>query len=396
VSRLLLTGSGPELEGRVCKAFDGTLNGELRRADDPGGLLDWIAVEQPLVVAIGPSLSPDAALSLAGSIDRCHPEVVVVLLTEPGPDLWERALRAGVRDVIAPDAALPDVRAGFESAFDAGLRRRACRPAPEPERTSRVITVVSPKGGSGKTAIATNLAVGLAKLAPGQVVLVDLDLQFGDVANAMRLTPDQTIADAARAAAAIDETTIKAYLTAHPAECFALCAPNSPAEAEEVSVDHASRLIELLSGLFPYVVVDTAAGLDEWTLAALEASTDMVLLASTDVASARSIRKALDAFDLLGLTTQRRHLVLNRADARVGLAAADIESAVGTKVTVSVPSSRSVPLSMNQGIPILESAQRTPVSRALGELVNRLGALNAAAGPESATGSLLRRRKATR
>jgi pilus assembly protein CpaE len=127
----------------------------------------------------------------------------------------------------------------------------------------------------------------------------------------------------------------------------------------------------MLADEFRYVVMDTGAGLDEHTLAAMEASTDIVLVCGTDVASARGVRKALDTFDLLGFTTQRRHFTLNRADARVGLSTDDIEGTVGMAISVSIPSSRAVPLSMNQGIPLLEGAQKSPVSRPLGELVNR-------------------------
>lgn len=392
----LLTASGPELEGRVRDAFDAGLNGALRRDDDPKSLLDRIGVEQPFVVAIGPSLEAQAALELAGLIDREHPDVAVLLLTSPSPALWEQALRAGVRDVIAPDAALDDVRAGFERALESARRRRSTRSELPVESTSRLIAVVSPKGGAGKTAIATNLAVGLAKLCPGEVVIVDLDLQFGDVANALRLTPEQTMTDTARAGSTLNETSVKAYLTPHPSELFALCAPESPADADEISSEHAAALLGLLANEFRYVVVDTSAGLDEWTLAALEHATDIVLVAGTDVASARSMRKALDAFALLGITTQRRHFVLNRADARVGLGVADIEATVGIPTTVAVPSSRAVPLSMNQGIPLLEQTQRSPITRALGELVNRIGAVTTAAAPEPTGSSLFRRRKESR
>jgi pilus assembly protein CpaE len=260
--------------------------------------------------------------------------------------------------------------------------------------TQRTIAVVSPKGGAGKTAMSSNLTIGLAAIAQGDVVIVDLDVQFGDVANALRLSPEGTIADAIRVGAGLDITALKAFLTPHPSGALALCAPVSPADADIVGADDVVRILRLLAAEFRYVVVDTGAGLDEHTLAAMEAATDIVLVCGTDVASARGVRKEIDAFDLLGFTTQRRHLVLNRADARVGLDAGDIEGTVGMSISVAVPSSRSVPLSMNQGIPLLEGAQKSPVSRSLGELVNRFAA--APAGKESATTSRSRWRKESR
>ena len=402
MSGLLLTAAGDELELRLRKAFDGRLNGDLRRTMDPAVTLQAISEAQPLVVAIGPSITTESAIELAGAIDREHPDVAVVLMTSPTPQLWEQALRAGVRDIVAPDAPLGDVRASFDRALDSARRRRASHGVDLASgRESRVIAVVSPKGGAGKTAIASNLAVGLARLAPHQTVVVDLDLQFGDIANALRLTPELTIADSGRASGPLDATTIKAYLTPGPQNLFALCAPLSPAEADDVNDKHAQQVIQLLAEEFTYVVIDTSAGLDWMTLTAMDHATDAVLVAGTDVASARSMRKEIEAFDLLGYSDQRRHFVLNRSDARVGLGANDIAATVGMDASIEIPSARAVPVSMNQGVPILESAQKSPVSRALNELVNRIAiGANAQAGAvqaaESNGGARLRRRKENR
>ena len=121
-----------------------------------------------------------------------------------------------------------------------------------------------------------------------------------------------------------------------------------------------------------------------------------MLVGATDVASARAARKELEAFDALGLTAQQRHFALNRADARVGLSAGDIEATVGLKVDVSIPSSRAVPVSMNQGTAVLETDRRSSVGRAFGELVNRFHIAPQAPAGAPSSGGLLRRRKETR
>lgn len=397
MSGLLLTAVDDQLELRLRKAFDESLNGDLRRTEDIGLMLEDIAATHPLVVAIGPSVTTETAIDLAGSIDRAHPEVAIVLMTGPTPQLWEQALRAGVRDIVAPDAPLGELRASFERARDAAQRRRPSRGVESGAGpASRLIVVVSPKGGSGKTMIASNLAIGLAQLAPQEVVLVDLDLQFGDVATSLAVNPDQTIADSARAPGPIDTTSIKAYLTPHPRDLFALCAPASPAEADEVTGGHAKLVLSLLAEEFTYVVVDTSAGLDWMTLAAMEHATDVVLVTATDVASARSMRKVIEAFDVLGFTGPRRHFVLNRANARVGLSAADIAATVGMEAAVKIPSARAVPLSMNQGVPIMEGSRRSPVGRALDELVNRIAVDAMDRLPEPSRGTRFRRRKENR
>jgi pilus assembly protein CpaE len=145
-------------------------------------------------------------------------------------------------------------------------------------------------------------------------------------------------------------------------------------------------VLDLLAADFDYVVVDTAAGLDEHALAAADRSDDLVLVCVTDVPTVRGLRKAVDAIDMLGMTRQRRHLVLNRADDRVGLSARDVEATLGLGVDAAVPTSRSVPISMNQGSPLVESDPRSPVARSLTQFAQRL--IQAVPGaPPAATAS---------
>ncbi len=401
MSRLLLATSEAGWETRVRASYDHELNGELRSwggesdgVGDADGMLRAIEDHGARVVALGPGFDPDAALDAAARLDRERPDLCVLLVAEPTPELYRKALRVGVRDIVDPGAELDELRAAFDAAMATANRLGRRLESDTETETRRTIAVVSPKGGAGKTAVASNLTIGLAAMTNGDVVIVDLDVQFGDVGNALRLSPETTIADAVRAGDVLDITTLKAYLTPHPSGAYALCAPVSPADADAVGPDDVVRIIRLLASEFSYVVLDTGAGLDEHTLAAMESATDIVLVCGTDVASARGVRKAIDAFDLLGFTTQRRHLVLNRADARVGLGADDIEATVGMAVSVAVPSSRSVPLSMNQGIPLLEGAQKSPVSRSLGELVNRFA--ESSAGKDPAAGSRPRWRKESR
>jgi pilus assembly protein CpaE len=376
--RIILATPHAGYEQRVRRAFAENLNGELRRYDlEPGSVTpDQLALQlgdsSPDVVAIGPDVEVDVALALARQPELTRPEISVLLISEPTNELWQQALRSGVRDVIAPDAVDADVRAAFDRALEVATRSRhnlAGEPA-GPE-TGRVITVLSPKGGSGKTSVASNLAVGLALAEPNRVAVVDLDLQFGDVATALRLSPDHSIVDAARGPAALDAMELKSFLTAHPSNLWVLCGPELPADGDEVPAERVKAIVQALAQEFAYVVIDTGAGLDEHTLSVLDVSTDFVLVAAMDVPSVRSIRKEVDVLDQLGMTHQRRHLVINRADSKVGLDAGDVEAIVGQPVDVALPSSRMVPLSMNQGSPLVESQPRSPVARQLTTLIDR-------------------------
>lgn len=345
------------------------------------------------VVCLGPDLPDDVALAVAEAFDRDRPDCCVLLLAQSSPTVWEAALRAGVRDVVSPDVTDEALGRSLRNVLAVAERRRATiaqahNRAAEVE-ASRVITVLSPKGGAGKTTIATNLAVGLAKLHPGRVALVDLDLQFGDVASALQLTPEQTMADVVRAPRDFDATMLKVFLAPHSSGLYALCAPETPAEADDISSAHTSNVLALLRSEFAFVIADTGAGIDEHSLAAIEASSDVLLVGSMDVASVRSLRKELEALDNLGMTAQRRHLVLNRSDSKVGMDAGDIEAVLGMAIDVAVPSSRAVPVSLNEGAPVLEAQPRTPVARSLGQLVERF---SPAGPPASRSGVRLLRR----
>ena len=233
-------------------------------------------------------------------------------------------------------------------------------------RQSKVIVVVSPKGGAGKTAVSSNLAIALAQRHPGRVVAVDLDVQFGDLGLAMSLNAERTLAQLARAGQ-IDATTLKLHLTAGPHGLFVLAGAGDPVDADSIGHDHVARVLPMLAQNFDFVIVDTPAGLDELTLAALECATDLLLVSSLDVTSIRSLRKALDAFDHIGLSAQRR-LILNRADSKVGLDPSDAEDVMGMKIACSIPSSREIPLSLNLGTPVVISEPKSAVARQLQQL----------------------------
>jgi len=242
-----------------------------------------------------------------------------------------------------------------------------------PRATGKVIVVVSPKGGSGKTAVASNLAVALSQSHPGEVVAVDLDVQFGDLATALALQPERTLAELAHTVV-MNATTVKLALTPYD-DLFVLAGADSPVEADAVTHRHISTMLPLLAQEFGYVVVDTPAGLDDRTLAAIECATDLVLVPSLDVSSIKSLRKALDALDRIGVTAART-FVLNRCDAKVGLDIADVEEAVGMKAAVQIPSSREIPTALNIGTPVVKSLPKAEVSKRFQQLSRLLAPIS--------------------
>ncbi len=329
--------------------------------------------DHPDLVVLGPDSDLDTALHVAERLDADHPEVSVVLVAVPTASVLERAMHAGTRGVLAPDAEPGEIESVITRAITVAQRRRELvTPAVDTGPKNRIIPVLAAKGGSGKTTVSTNLAVSLAHEHPGEVVIVDLDLQFGDVASAFGLEPTHTFADIARQPGPIDITRLKTLLTPkQSAHLYVLAAPDSPAEADDLDPHMVADVIRLLATEFPYVVVDTAAGIDEFTLEVLDLASDLVLLASMDVPSVRAVAKEIDALEMLGLRNAEWHLVLNRASSKVGLTVEDIETTLGLEVDVRIPSSRSVPLSVNRGAPVSIQDRKSPVGRAFEELARR-------------------------
>ena len=248
-----------------------------------------------------------------------------------------------------------------------GVLVRADISAPQ-QHQAKVIVVLSPKGGSGKTAVTSNLAVALAQRHPGRVVAVDLDVQFGDLGTALALTSERTLGQLSRAAN-IDVTTVKLHLTPCGHGLFVLVGARDYADADSIRNTHVSAVLALLAQSFDYVIVDTPAGLDELTLAALEGATDLLLVSSLDVSSIRNLRKALDALDHIHVKANRR-LVLNRSDSKVGLNPSDAEEAIGMKISCSIASTREIPLSMNLGTQVVISEPKSLVAKQLKQLAH--------------------------
>jgi pilus assembly protein CpaE len=379
MSRVVLAGAGEDLILRVKQATDGDVSvlPPGRLPGDPARLFEQLVDgELPDVLLVGPHAPAPEVLTLAARLDIQSPGIAVVLMADPSPEMWQAAMRAGIRDLLAPDADVAEIRAAVERAGAAAAsRRRVLRPVSETERyAGRVITIASPKGGVGKTTVSTNLAIGLTAAAPQSTVLVDLDVQFGDVASALGLVPEYTLPDAVHGPASEDTMVLKTFLTQHPSGLYAVCGSESPAAGDTVTGEDVNRLLASLAREFRYVVVDTAPGLSEQTLAALDRASDVVMLTSMDVPGVRGLRKELDVLRELAMIPAGRHVVMNFADAKGGLSVRDVETTIGTGVDVVLPRSKHVPASTNRGVPILASHRRDPMAKEMQRLVSRFAA----------------------
>jgi len=322
-----------------------------------------------MLVVIGPGTASGDALEFTARLRLARPAVGVVLVRDQlDVAVLSQALQSGVREVVrvGDHAALATAcrrsrelsRRLLASAAAAGSGEAA------PVRDGKVVTVFAAKGGCGKTTLATNLGVVLSQHGQ-RVCVVDLDLAFGDVAITTKLAPVRTIVDALPMAGHLDITGAASLLTGYRPGLEMLLAPVAPGDAEKVPPSLAGELLSVLRGMFDYVVVDTPPQFSEHVLVALDASAHHVLIATPDVPTLKNLRLTLDMLDLLSYPREIRTVVLNRSDARAGLTAQDAEQAARCQIAGHVPSSRAVPLSINEGVPITLANPGHQVSMAI-------------------------------
>lgn len=322
------------------------------------------------------SVGAERTLRLAAGLDRDFPSISLVVLGDLDPQQAVEALRAGVRDVLSRHAPVEELRMSFERSRARARHRSTALdpfggPAVQQSADGRLIAVISPKGGVGKTTLATNIGVGLAQMGPGSTVIVDLDVQFGDVASGLDLEPEHSLSDAVRNRAAEDSMVLSTYLTQHQSGVYVLCAPKVPSDAAGISGEDVSRLLGLLVTEFSYVVVDTAPGLTEHTLAVLDQATDLVLVTSLDLPGVRGLGTELRTLDQLGLTSASRQIVVNLADRRSGFTVQEAERIINARVDLALPRHKDVPTFANQGVPLLSAKRKGPVVKGLYRLLGR-------------------------
>jgi pilus assembly protein CpaE len=295
--------------------------------------------------------------------EQTRSPIVVVTADEATPFL-EAALDADVEDILLLPQLVENVVFTIKKASHA---KRALAAVNRP-KIGRVITVFSPKGGTGKTVTATNLATALAKHEQKRTLLIDLDLQFGDASIVMGLEPEKTIFDLVVAPGELDFEKLAGYTTKHACGLDVLPAPLRPEDAELVTESKITRLLEVARECYDTIVVDTSPFFHGPMLATLDRTDELLVVIGLDVPTLKNVRLALQTLELLSFPANRARFVLNRANSKVGLSKKEIEAALKVQIANEIPSERVVPIAVNRGTPAVLSDPGSDYAKALREL----------------------------
>lgn len=363
---VIVCDADPEYARVVTKALVRVADVEVAHVPGLPDACKRIRESAPDLLVVGPDMAlEDALVSVREIRDEGGHTGVVLCPAEITQQLLYAALRAGVDDVVPAGASSAEVGSVLEEALRRATRRSAgADEASVPAPRGHVVTVLSMKGGVGKTVVASNVAVALAGLEKS-VVLVDLDLQFGDVGIMLGLEPVQTIVGAVQSGDRLDAEMLRGFLVEHPSGLRALLAPTLPEDAEIVTASRIDRIIGLLVTMFDYVVIDTPPSLDEAVLTALDRSDRVVVVTMMDVASVKNSRVSLQKLRQLGYNGSLVDIMLNRADSKVFLKVEEVEQAIGMPIKYRLPSDLQIPRSVNKGVPVVMDAPRSQPAKVL-------------------------------
>jgi pilus assembly protein CpaE len=356
-------------EIQVLVALDGEVDRGLIETlvarDQDVTVLDYLELDGPsasglgtgdaLIVAVADYTAE--ARDFVVKAHRQHGTRPIVLLCPSGSGGYlHEVFSNGVDDIVAlptdPGAGVdPALSRQLAFALEKAVMRKRGTTETKADTVRNVICVLGLKGGSGKTLTSVNLAVSLAQ-SGHSVAILDLDLQFGDVALAMGLTPMRTIYDLVRSGGSLDSGKLEDFLMEHPSGARALLAPVRPDQAAMITVPFLSEVQRLLGEMFEFVVIDTPPSFAPEVISSVDSSTDVLVVAMRDTLSLKNTKLGLETLERMEYDRRRVKILLNRANTNVGIEREDVLAILGRDVDVLLPSHRDITRSVNQGQPI--------------------------------------------
>lgn len=320
---------------------------------------------RPSIVIIDISHKAELALDIINKISVNHKTCrIIVTSSNYSTDTIIKAMRAGAREFLPKPIIKDDLAFALnklkEQVFGSGTENKKCK----------IITTFSNKGGIGKTAIATNLALELANITKEKVALIDLNLQLGDITTFLDINPSFDISYVVQNLSRIDETFLLSTLEKYKdTSLFILADPPYLEQAEEITAEQISTLLGVLKQAFSYIVVDTSANFDGKTITALDNSDLILLITIVNLPAIRNCQRCLDLFERLGYEREKTKIIINRYMENDEIKVEDVEDVLGRKIYWKIPNNYFTIMSaINKGIPVGIINSESNVSQSYREL----------------------------
>lgn len=320
----------------------------LAGGNDPEQLYEEIVRLRPNAAIIALGSNPEVAVKFIQRLNtECPKTAIISAAQDASPDLILQSLRAGAREFLRIPISGDELRTVLDRISE------FCEKQVEaPKKKGRMIAVFSSKGGCGTSFIATNLAACVSQRS----VLVDLNLQAGDLPLFLGVDPKYSIADMAEKRARLDEGLINSLVTPYSSHLSLLAAPKEADSADEIEPQHVFEVLQRLRESYDYIVLDPQHTFDSITLAALDQSDEIVLVLTLDIPAIRSTQRALEIFDRLGYPRKKVRIVVNRWSKQIDLDLRQVEKFLGEPVVGFVPSDYQTAVnSINLGTPLVQS-----------------------------------------
>mgnify|MGYP000624981877 CR=1 FL=1 len=314
-----------------------------------------------------PGREDDRSLQIIDTTHRLSPDTPIVVFSTASPNgFLRRAFEAGATDVVLFPQSKDQLRFALSKAI-----ARGGRTTDSTSGEGRLVCVLGPKGGTGKTLTTCNLGIALAQSGK-RVLMVDLDLQFGDVALCLGLPPDKTIYDLAVSGGSLDDTKLADYVVSHPSGADALLAPARPDQASAITIDLLRDVYVIARRQYDYVIADTPPGFTAEVIATIDASSDVIMVGMLDSLSLKNTKLGLETLELMDYDPAKVKLVLNRAHSRVGISQSDVIAVLGREPDIFVSSDREIPRAVNEGVPIVLARPQSDPAAAFRDLASQI------------------------
>ncbi len=303
--------------------------------------------------------------------ETCRNTSVIIMAREIGAQQVRKAMVSGAKDYVTLPLDINRLISTIRLTYKKSIKFEIPKETQErkDKKDGRTIGIFSTKGGVGKTTIALNLAVDMAKKSSGRIALVDLDLQFGDVALMANLEPEMTIADIMEETASIDPLTINSLMTKYMENLMVLASPPSPEYAEYIGGEAIREILAFLRQTYDYVVIDMASSFSDATLAALDFADEILMVSAMDIVSVKNVKIGIEIMKSLEYPDEKIKILANMANPKLGIGYADLERIFERKIDYKIPEAKkSLVKAVNKGLPHINARGINKTNKALGRI----------------------------